>query len=59
MLFVQKHLSSMFGKVVNMLLNWLPKLGVFHSKSIWISNVVDNMLPGKARKKEPNELQNC
>ena len=49
----------MFGKVVNMLLNWLPKLRVFHSKSIWISNVVDNMLPGKARKKEPNELQNC
>ena len=59
MLFVQKHLSSMFGKVVNMLLNWLPKLRVFHSKSIWISNVVDNMLLGKARKKEPNEIQNC
>ena len=40
-----------------MLLNWLPKLRVFHFfKSIWILKVKDNLLLGKTKKKEQSEL---
>ena len=34
LLFVQKPRSWMFDKVLNMLLNWIPKLRMFHFKSI-------------------------
>ena len=57
MLFVQKHPSSMFGKVVNMLLNWLPKLRMFHSKSVWISDVVDNYATRKSQKESQTNFK--
>ena len=57
MLFVQKHPSSMFGKVVNMLLNWLPKLRMFHSKSVWISDVVDNHATRKSQKESQTNFK--
>ena len=41
----------MFDMAVNMLLNWLPKLRMFHFE---ISKLTDNQL-GKTKKKEPAE----
>ena len=44
----------MFEKVLNMLLNWLPKLKMFHFKLVWTSKVTDKLLLEKTKKKEPN-----
>ena len=59
-LFVQKPLSWMFDKVLNMLLNWLPKLKMFHFQiSLNIKgNKQISLLLGKAKKKESYVLQN-
>ena len=49
----------MFEKVLNMILNWLPKLKMFHFKIKLNVKVTDNLLLGKTKKKEPNEVQNA
>ena len=46
----------MFDKFLDMLLNWLPKLSIFHF--LINLNIKGNLLLEKTKKKEPNELQN-
>ena len=41
-----------------MLLYWRPKLKMFHFQINLNIKVTDNLLRGKTKKKEPNELQN-
>ena len=56
-LVLQKPLSWMFEKVLNMLLNWLPKLKMFLFKISLNIKVTDNLLPGKTKRtsKQLNE----
>ena len=56
-LVLQKPLSWMFEKVLNMLLNWLPKLKMFLFKISLNIKVTDNLLLGKTERtsKQLNE----